>query len=107
MEKRQRRMFTDEFKAQTVELVRKSGKTVTEVAHPSSGRLSARLLDRRNGVRRQLDAEDAALPSKVAYVNGAVVRLDRPLHDSQAEPEARPVLPHLRVGLEQLVDHLL
>ena len=32
MEKRRRRTFTDEFKAQTVELVRKSGKTVTEVA---------------------------------------------------------------------------
>ena len=32
MEKRKRRQFTDEFKAQTVELVRKSGKTVTEVA---------------------------------------------------------------------------
>jgi transposase-like protein len=32
MEKRQRRTFTDEFKAQTVELVRKSGKTVSEVA---------------------------------------------------------------------------
>jgi transposase len=32
MEKRQRRKFTDEFKAQTVDLVRKSGKTVTEVA---------------------------------------------------------------------------
>jgi transposase len=32
MEKRRRRTFTDEFKAQTVELVRKSGKTVSEVA---------------------------------------------------------------------------
>jgi len=32
MEKRKRRQFTDEFKAQTVELVHKSGKTVTEVA---------------------------------------------------------------------------
>jgi transposase len=32
MSKRKRRSFTDEFKAQAVELVLKSGKTVTEVA---------------------------------------------------------------------------
>jgi transposase len=32
MEKRKRRQFTDEFKAQTVELVRSSGKSVGEVA---------------------------------------------------------------------------
>jgi transposase len=32
MEKRKRRQFTDEFKAQTVELVRSSGKSIGEVA---------------------------------------------------------------------------
>jgi transposase len=33
MSRRKRRSFTDEFKAQAVELVLKSGKTVTKVAH--------------------------------------------------------------------------
>lgn len=33
MRKRQRRSFTDEFKAKAVQLVWNSGKSVTEVAH--------------------------------------------------------------------------
>jgi transposase len=66
MSKRKRRSFTDEFKAQAVELVLKSGKSVTEVA-------------------RDLDLVPSALGAWVKRAKAAPTPAQKVLEDQGAE----------------------
>jgi transposase len=67
MSRRERRSFTDEYKAQAVELVRTSGKTVAQIA-------------------RDLDLTENALREWVKKVEGEQSRKAGPVHaDERAE----------------------
>lgn len=63
-QKRDRRTFTDEYKAQAVELVRTSGKSVGQIA-------------------RDLDLTETALREWVKKAEGAAPRKEGPLEESE------------------------
>ena len=57
-----------------------------------------------NGKPRQIDGEDASLPTKTARIDAAVIRFGAPSAESQTETDARPIRAALLERSKELVD---